>query len=156
MGWQADETVTFSVLKPVHLLPATESRCGLVTVVDIGLEIAEPTAVARLERADVARLWPVPGPTDDKYSRGVLGVVAGSEDYPGAAVLTVTAATVRPVQLRYPGLPEVAVLDADVAGVAGWFTDAHGAADWRRAVSRLLAADIQDELARRPAQGPDS
>ena len=103
-GVFADETVTFSVLKPVHLLPATESRCGLVTVVDIGLEIAEPTAVARLERADVARLWPVPGPTDDKYSRGVLGVVAGSEDYPGAAVLTVTAAVAAGAgMVRYVG-----------------------------------------------------
>ncbi|MFN2318165.1 MAG: NAD(P)H-hydrate epimerase, partial [Dermatophilaceae bacterium] len=91
-GVFADETVTFSVLKPVHLMPATEVRCGLVTVVDIGLEIPEPAAVVRLDHDDVARLWPVPGPMDDKYSRGVLGVVAGSEDYPGAAVLTVTAA----------------------------------------------------------------
>ena len=64
-GVFADETVTFSVLKPVHLLPATESRCGLVTVVDIGLEIGERPAVTRLEHDDVARLWPVPGPTDD-------------------------------------------------------------------------------------------
>jgi NAD(P)H-hydrate repair Nnr-like enzyme with NAD(P)H-hydrate dehydratase domain len=33
-----------------------------------------------------------PGPEDDKYSRGVLGVVTGSADYPGAAVLGVQAA----------------------------------------------------------------
>ncbi|MFB2584151.1 ADP-dependent NAD(P)H-hydrate dehydratase [Herbiconiux liukaitaii] len=33
-----------------------------------------------------------PGPDDDKYSRGVLGVVTGSESYPGAAVLGVEAA----------------------------------------------------------------
>ncbi|QIK63104.1 NAD(P)H-hydrate dehydratase [Leucobacter viscericola] len=33
-----------------------------------------------------------PGPADDKYRRGVLGVRTGSAQYPGAAVLGVTAA----------------------------------------------------------------
>ncbi|WP_062212160.1 NAD(P)H-hydrate dehydratase [Demequina oxidasica] len=42
--------------------------------------------------ADVERVWPVPSAGDDKYSRGVLGVVAGSDAYPGAAVLVVNAA----------------------------------------------------------------
>src|SRR5690606_26394840 len=40
----------------------------------------------------LARVWPVPSPRDDKYRRGVLGVVAGSPVYPGAAVLTVSGA----------------------------------------------------------------
>lgn len=40
----------------------------------------------------VASRWPVPQPHHDKYSRGVLGVVAGSEAYPGAAVLVVSGA----------------------------------------------------------------
>lgn len=34
----------------------------------------------------------VPTESDDKYSRGVLGVVTGSDEYPGAAVLGVEAA----------------------------------------------------------------
>lgn len=42
--------------------------------------------------SDLARLWPVPTGADDKYSRGVLGVVAGSDAYPGAAVLVANAA----------------------------------------------------------------
>jgi hydroxyethylthiazole kinase-like uncharacterized protein yjeF len=41
---------------------------------------------------DAARHIAVPGPDDDKYSRGVLGVVTGSDQYPGAAVLGVEAA----------------------------------------------------------------
>ena len=41
---------------------------------------------------DAARLIAVPGPHDDKYSRGVLGVITGSDQYPGAAVLGVEAA----------------------------------------------------------------
>lgn len=45
-----------------------------------------------IDAAAVRAVWPVPGPDDDKYSRGVVGVVAGSEAYPGAAVLTCSAA----------------------------------------------------------------
>ena len=91
-GVFADETVTFSVPKPVHLLPPTEQACGILTVVDIGLELAADPVVLRLDHDDVAALWPVPTPADDKYSRGVVGVVAGGEAYTGAAVLAVTAA----------------------------------------------------------------
>ncbi|MET4580720.1 hydroxyethylthiazole kinase-like uncharacterized protein yjeF [Conyzicola nivalis] len=42
--------------------------------------------------ADAARHIAVPVPGDDKYSRGVLGVITGSDQYPGAAVLGVEAA----------------------------------------------------------------
>jgi NAD(P)H-hydrate repair Nnr-like enzyme with NAD(P)H-hydrate dehydratase domain len=42
--------------------------------------------------ADAAAMIAVPAEDDDKYSRGVLGMVTGSERYPGAAVLGVEAA----------------------------------------------------------------
>ncbi|KRC58519.1 NAD(P)H-hydrate dehydratase [Agromyces sp. Root81] len=42
--------------------------------------------------ADAAKWIVAPTAVDDKYSRGVLGVVAGSPEYPGAAVLSVEAA----------------------------------------------------------------
>src|SRR5690554_2989067 len=42
--------------------------------------------------ANVRSCWPLPGPSDDKYSRGVLGIIAGSDAYPGAAALTVSGA----------------------------------------------------------------
>ncbi|GAB78035.1 yjeF C-terminal region, hydroxyethylthiazole kinase-related/yjeF N-terminal region [Austwickia chelonae] len=87
----ADETVTFGVPKPVHVL-ATEPRCGVLTVVDIGLTPQSIPTAERLDHDDVAGLWPIPLPDDDKYSRGVLGVVAGSSTYSGAAVLTVLGA----------------------------------------------------------------
>jgi hydroxyethylthiazole kinase-like uncharacterized protein yjeF len=103
----ADETVTFSTAKPAHLLPAGEAATGRLTVIDIGLDLSDvAAAVERLDYDDVALLWPVPTAGDDKYSRGVLGVVAGSEDYPGAAVLTTTAAAEAGVgMLRYVGSP---------------------------------------------------
>ncbi len=105
-GVFADETVTFSVAKPVHLLPPTEQACGLLTVVDIGLSLDDEPVVRRLDHDDVAALWPVPVASDDKYSRGVLGVVAGGESFTGAAVLSVTAAAEAGCgMVRYVGTP---------------------------------------------------
>jgi ADP-dependent NAD(P)H-hydrate dehydratase / NAD(P)H-hydrate epimerase len=88
----ADETVTFIAAKPVHLLPATEPAVGRLTVLDIGVRIGRGPVVERVTHDDVASLWPRPGAADDKYSRGVLGIVAGGECYTGAAVLAVSAA----------------------------------------------------------------
>lgn len=154
-GVFADETVTFSVLKPVHLLPATQARCGRLTVVDIGLEIESPPAAASLTRGDVASLWPVPGPTDDKYSRGVLGVIAGSEDFPGAGVLTVTAAVsagvgmVRYVASRRPSDLVLAAVPEAVHGVErvqAWVIGSGLAADLARLGEEQRAA-IETALA---------
>lgn len=102
----ADETVTFIAPKPVHLLPPTAATAGLLTVVDIGVAPTGAPVVASLSPDDVAGLWPVPGPGDDKYRRGVLGVVAGGEQYTGAALLTTTAAvSVGAGMVRYVGTP---------------------------------------------------
>jgi hydroxyethylthiazole kinase-like uncharacterized protein yjeF len=78
---KADVTVTFGTPKPALLLPPSSHVVGRLIVADIGLEVA-----------DVARLWPVPRYNDDKYSRGVVGVVAGGSVYSGAAVLAAGAA----------------------------------------------------------------
>jgi hydroxyethylthiazole kinase-like uncharacterized protein yjeF len=67
--------------------------------------------VERLTFDDVGRLWPVPGPSSDKYSRGVVGIVAGTPTYPGAAVLSVLGALgAGPGMVRYVGPPEVQAL----------------------------------------------
>lgn len=107
----ADETVTFIVPKPVHLLPATEPAVGRLTVVDIGVEIQGSPVVERVTHDDVWGLWPCPGPGDDKYSRGVLGIIAGGENYTGAAILAVTAAVCSGVgMVRYLGPPTPTLL----------------------------------------------
>ncbi len=50
-------------------------------------------AMGTVFTAEQARDWiAVPGPDDDKYSRGVVGFATGSARYPGAAVLGVEAA----------------------------------------------------------------
>jgi hydroxyethylthiazole kinase-like uncharacterized protein yjeF len=68
-------------------------NCGELRLVDIGLgpHLAEADAFV-LEAGDVAGLLQTPGPEDDKYTRGVVGVVAGSTAYAGAGVLTTGAA----------------------------------------------------------------
>jgi hydroxyethylthiazole kinase-like uncharacterized protein yjeF len=110
-GVFADETVTFIAPKPVHLLPATAPAVGRLTVVDIGVQIDGPAVVERVTPDDVWRLWPSPGPADDKYSRGVLGIVAGGEVYTGAALLAVTSAVCSGAgMVRYVGPPTPTLL----------------------------------------------
>ena len=56
---------------------------------------------------DARGLIRVPDASDDKYTHGVLGVVTGSQAYPGAAVLSVEAAARTGVgMIRYIGTPE--------------------------------------------------
>ena len=92
-------TVTFGGLKPVHAL----ADCGRVELVDIGLDLP-PSDLLGLEAADVRALWPMPGPRDDKYTQGVVGVLAGSATYPGAAILCSGAAVAATSgMVRYAG-----------------------------------------------------
>jgi ADP-dependent NAD(P)H-hydrate dehydratase / NAD(P)H-hydrate epimerase len=90
---QADLTVTFGTWKPGLLIDPGAGRAGLTELVDIGLGpyLDAPDLLA-LQSADVAGLLPVPSAESDKYRRGVLGVVAGSERFTGAAWLAVGAA----------------------------------------------------------------
>ena len=93
---RADVTVTFGAEKGCLLLPPACLEAGRVELVDIGLGPllagGGPPLVERLDAADVAERWPVPGPADHKYRRGVVGVLTGSARYPGAAVLSVSGA----------------------------------------------------------------
>src|SRR5664279_463242 len=90
-AFAAARTVTFGTYKQCQFLEPARSRCGEVTLVDIGLEPV-PAGVVAWERADVAAAWPFPDATSDKYARGVVGVDTGSPDYPGAGVLSTLGA----------------------------------------------------------------
>lgn len=73
-------------------------------------------------------------------------VVIGRVDEDDTAVFSVTAAVLTPGVLRYPSLPDADTLRADVQALPGFYTDPLGAADWRRAVSAVLAEEIRQEL----------
>ncbi|KUI45128.1 bifunctional ADP-dependent (S)-NAD(P)H-hydrate dehydratase/NAD(P)H-hydrate epimerase [Mycobacterium sp. IS-1590] len=96
---RAAVTVTFGGFKPVHAL----GECGRVDLIDIGLQLS-PSEMVSFDAADVAARWPIPGPTDDKYTQGVTGILAGSATYPGAAVLCTGAAVAATSgMVRYAG-----------------------------------------------------
>ncbi|MET3986702.1 NAD(P)H-hydrate epimerase [Streptomyces sp. PvR034] len=89
---RADVTVTFGAYKPGLLIDPGAERAGVVRLVEIGLTLPDTAVAQALQHADVGALLPVPTAESDKYRRGVVGVVAGSEQYPGAAVLSVAGA----------------------------------------------------------------
>ncbi|MFE7329155.1 NAD(P)H-hydrate dehydratase [Streptomyces sp. NPDC057565] len=91
---RADATVTFGAYKPGLLVDPAADLAGALHLVDIGLgdELPDVPDLEALQYADVAALLPVPGSESDKYRRGVVGIVAGSARYPGAAVLAVGGA----------------------------------------------------------------
>lgn len=106
---RADVTVTFGTWRIGLLLDPGAALAGAVTCIDIGLDqyLPDPDACS-LQTADLADLLPRAGRADDKYRRGVLGIVAGSAGYPGAAVLTVAGALRAGVgMIRFVGAPDL-------------------------------------------------
>jgi ADP-dependent NAD(P)H-hydrate dehydratase / NAD(P)H-hydrate epimerase len=101
-------TVTFGTHKICHFIDPAATACGPVHLVDIGLDVP-PAPVESLQAADVRALYPVPHGESDKYSRGVLGLMVGSAQYPGAAVIATAGALGGPVgMIRYVGSDAVA------------------------------------------------
>ncbi|GAB2633457.1 bifunctional ADP-dependent NAD(P)H-hydrate dehydratase/NAD(P)H-hydrate epimerase [Nocardia goodfellowii] len=90
---RADLTVTFAAWKAATFLPPASNASGKLRFVDVGLPgLPTEPIVRRLNDIGAANRWPVPTTTSHKYLRGVLGVIAGSDTYPGAAVLAVMGA----------------------------------------------------------------
>lgn len=73
-------------------------------------------------------------------------LVIGRRDADGRFVLAVTAATDRPYRFEFATPPAPGELAAALDGVPRWYDDPHGAPDWRRAVTGLLAEEIRAEL----------
>ncbi len=144
----ADLTVTFGTHKAAHLVDPAAGSCGVVYLVDIGLELPE-AAVEALQPVDVAALLPVPGPFEHKYTRGVVGVRAGSQTYPGAAVLCTSGAVSGLTgMVRYLGSagdavrarhPEVVV---SAGRVQAWVVGSGGDADAEQALADALVDGV--------------
>jgi CO/xanthine dehydrogenase FAD-binding subunit len=75
----------------------------------------------------------------------------GGRRSPGETVITVTAATPRPLQLRFAGHPAPGdALNALAAAEPRYLDDVHGAAPWRAAMTRRCVAGVIAELAANP------
>jgi len=160
----AHVTVTFGTWKPGLLIDPGAQCAGAVELVDIGLRPWLPTAsITALQAHDV--VLPVPTAESDKYRRGVVGIVAGSTGYTGAALLATGGAlrtgvgmarfvsVAHPAELVRARWPEAVVTvvkdgpDVDVlaAGrVQAWVvgpgigTDAFA----QRVVAQVLSSDV--------------
>jgi len=155
----AEVTVTFGVLKPGLLLPPGRAHAGIVQLVDIGLEpvMAETPEFEVMDLATAGGYVPQPGATDDKYTRGVVGVVAGSSMYPGAGILCTgsarfggagmvryAGAAVEPVVTRWPEV--VPAYDGPVAAgkVQAWVVGPGAGTDdaAHQRLKEALASDV--------------
>ena len=144
----ADVTVTFGTYKVCHLVEPAASACGVVELVDIGLDLPE-AAVTAFQGDDVVALLPRPGPFAQKYTRGVVGVRAGSLRYPGAGVLSTSGASCGLAgMVRYAGgapdavrarHPEVVVGEGRVQA---WVVGSGGDADAAEALAAALGDDV--------------
>jgi len=156
----ADLTVTFGTHKICHLVEPAASACGAVELVDIGLDLPDAPVTA-MQRDDVVARLPRPGTDAQKYTRGVVGIRAGSERYPGAGVLSTSGAACGLVgMVRYAGGAPDAVLAAHPEVVVGegrvqaWVVGSGGddgaadalAAAWADDVPVLVDADALRHL----------
>lgn len=96
------------------------------------LEFPAPPIWTGMRRASLAPLG----------RSGVL--VLARVDADGFAV-TVTAATTAPRVVRFPGIPAAAQLRDALAEIRDWYDDAHGAPDWRRAMTLRFAEELRAE-----------
>lgn len=121
---RADRTLTFGTAKYGLLTGPAADLAGEITVVDIGLDLSREPGLETLEPGDgaVFRDRIVPAPTGHKYTRGVLGIRAGSSQYAGAAHLCVAGAQAGPAgMIRFVGETDLSrrVVDRAPEVVAG-------------------------------------
>ncbi|HJD69766.1 MAG TPA: bifunctional ADP-dependent NAD(P)H-hydrate dehydratase/NAD(P)H-hydrate epimerase [Corynebacterium kroppenstedtii] len=90
---------------------------GMVTLAPDAAKVRGTDARGEAPGAASSAVWPAmalePGAHDDKYTGGVVGVRAGSPEYPGAAVLCTTAAVrATSAMVRFAGKSRDAVVAA--------------------------------------------
>ena len=109
---RADVTVTFGAIKPGLLVDPGAGHAGTVELVDIGLRphLPDEPALQAPQRDDISALLPRPNAESDKYRRGVLGLLAGSDRFTGAVLLSTGGAV-------HGGAGMVRVVTAQVAAV---------------------------------------
>jgi NAD(P)H-hydrate epimerase len=87
----ADVTVCLAAEKIGTAIPPGLDHAGHVEIVDIGIPTHEATALM-IEGSDVASWLPRRSPDAHKKSAGVVAIMAGSDEMPGAALLAARAA----------------------------------------------------------------
>lgn len=158
-------TVTFGVLRYAH---AVAAECGEILVGDIGiaetLQASSAPRVVVYRAVGTGRTWPAglesiprippvaslePKPNDHKYSGGVVGLLAGSELYPGAGVLCVKGAVrATPAMVRYVGAAREFVLDAIPEVIASSLATAGKVQAWVAGPGGATTTELRELLGR--------
>ncbi|MGY4642380.1 FAD binding domain-containing protein [Cellulomonas sp. URHB0016] len=79
--------------------------------------------------------------------------VLARRDADGAFVVTVTASTDRPRQVRFESVPSAAEITDALDDLGDWYDDPHGDPRWRRATTLRFGRELRDELAGSPEAG---
>ncbi|OKL46053.1 bifunctional ADP-dependent NAD(P)H-hydrate dehydratase/NAD(P)H-hydrate epimerase [Boudabousia marimammalium] len=118
----ADVTVAMGGASSPLWLPPASLQCGTVEELDLGFDLlGQPARTIVVGREDLPDLLPPADAWSHKYNRGVVTILAGSENYPGAALLAASGAhgqtafsadlraaaltAVHPGMVRYVGPP---------------------------------------------------
>lgn len=173
---QAAITVSFGAVKPCELIEPARSHCGRIINVDLGFDVdlafgpdQRPTRLYAYQVDDLARGWPYPGVASDKYARGVVGIDAGSDSYPGAGILAAHGAVYAGAgMVRFHGaeesrrvltaaLPDIVFAEGRVQAMlygSGWGDRVDGAGVIARGLESGVPAVVDaDGLQRLPAGG---
>ena len=102
---RATHTLAVGTYKRAQILPPAVEYCGQLRIIGMYWSGAHtdttPDAEGRIGAGDLyyydsderaAAAVPIPAFADDKYARGVVGLVAGSDTYPGAGILATRGA----------------------------------------------------------------
>jgi ADP-dependent NAD(P)H-hydrate dehydratase / NAD(P)H-hydrate epimerase len=93
---RASATICMAAMKPGLLTPPARERCGELWIARIGIDDAtlhaHATTFAALDALAFEALLPVRAIDADKRSAGAPLILAGSEQFPGAAILSTRAA----------------------------------------------------------------
>lgn len=102
---KADVTAVCGALKVAHLVDPGAAASGVCEVVELGLDFSNVASRVEVwQTNDVLKSLPRLHERTDKYARGVLGVVAGSTEFPGAGALVCASALATGVgMIRYLG-----------------------------------------------------
>jgi CO/xanthine dehydrogenase FAD-binding subunit len=99
--------------------------------------------------SSLKKRWSMRRASLTKLGRSAALLIGTSDPKESDLLLTITAATPHPVQLRFPRLPSTLELH-DAIGAAipsdGWFADVHGSAAYKRHLTYHFAEEIRREL----------
>lgn len=121
--FKADYTLAITCYKPVHILKPASEQCGILSLIDIGIdekcyEAVESDIIVSAEHNEIKRFFKPRESVSNKGDYGRLLSVCGSRNMQGAAVMAANAAVESGV-----GIVECVFPDAAYSAIAPKLTE---------------------------------